>query len=64
MLQRRSQEICAHHSRKSEENTGRKKCLPSNKSTCPPRPNEALNFSVRTIGYVALTTKVFVENLP
>ena len=29
----------------------------------PPRPNEVLDLGVRTLGFVVLTTKIFVDNL-
>ena len=40
-----------------------KKNPPSRKTKRPPRPTEVLDFSFRTLGYVVLTTKIFVENL-
>ena len=36
---------------------------PRRKTSLPPRPNEVLDLSVRTLDYVVLTTKAFVENL-
>ncbi len=40
-----------------------KKIPAARKTPPPPRPNEVLDLGVRTLGYVVLTTRFFVENL-
>ena len=48
---------------KTKKTPVEKKISPSRKSNRPPRPTEVLDLSVRALGYVVLTTKIFVANL-